>query len=208
VHWRIAVPIWLIVLASLMFVQHRGVRSAAPRDVRGTAAPALVAREVVVTDAALEEAAPAASSVAATQAVSVEAPESRADSAADAQLFRRGLDELLRKRPKPALAIFEGVRSQSLRLLGRAMAQHDMRHASESQLALELLVRDHGASVPYRVAQAYAWRGQRDEAFLWLDRALVQRDGGLSEVQYDPALRSLRKDPRYRELLGKMGLPR
>ena len=68
-------------------------------------------------------------------------------------------------------------------------------------------MRDHGDNVPYRVAQAYAWRGQNDEAFLWLDRALVQRDGGLSEVKYDPALRSLRKDPRYRALLGKLGKP-
>jgi hypothetical protein len=211
VHWLIAVPIGLIVLASLMFVQHRGVRWAAPRDVRGTAvqqAPSLAARDVLVTDAALDDATPAASAVAATESISVEAPESRADSDADARLFQRGLAELLRKRPKPALAIFEGLRSESLRLLGRAMAQHDMRHAAESQLAIELLVRDHGDNVPYRVAQAYAWRGQNDEAFLWLDRALVQRDGGLSEVKYDPALRSLRKDPRYRALLGKMGQPR
>jgi serine/threonine-protein kinase len=60
---------------------------------------------------------------------------------------------------------------------------------------------------PYRIAQAYAWRGQRDEAFLWLDRAVVQRDGGLADVKYDPALRDLRKDARYHALLARAGLP-
>jgi hypothetical protein len=57
------------------------------------------------------------------------------------------------------------------------------------------------------VAQAYAWRGQPDEAFAWLDRAYAQRDGGLAEVKYDPLLRDLRLDPRYAELLNKLGLP-
>ena len=87
------------------------------------------------------------------------------------------------------------------------MAQHDMRHASESQVALDALVKTYGYNAAYQIAQAYAWRDQPDQAFEWLDRAFVQRDGGLAEVKYDPALRALRKDKRYPVLLHKLGLP-
>ena len=118
-----------------------------------------------------------------------------------------GLAELQRKRPKPALAIFEGIRAEPLRLVGRALAQHEMRHASESQLALEQLLRDHSRDAPYRIAQVYAWRGQADEAFAWLNQAVVQRDGGLADVQYDPTLRALHGDARFRALLARLGRP-
>jgi hypothetical protein len=183
VHWLIAAPIGLLVLASLMFVQNRA------RPPARALTPA--------AGAATTAAAPADAG----------APVHRNDGYADALQFQRGLAELQRKRPKPALAIFEGLRSEQLRLLGRVMAQHDMRHASESQLALLQLVRDHGHDAAYRIAQAYAWRGQPDEAFFWLDRAVVQRDGGLADVKYDPTLRALRKDARYRALLARLGQP-
>ena len=53
----------------------------------------------------------------------------------------------------------------------------------------------------------YAWEGDKDRAFQWLDRAYRQRDGGLTYVRADPILASLRSDPRYAALLRKMGLP-
>jgi len=59
----------------------------------------------------------------------------------------------------------------------------------------------------YQIAEAYAWRGQRDEAFTWLDRAFVQRDGGLSAIKLDPLLAPLRADQRYKGFLHKMSLP-
>jgi hypothetical protein len=122
--------------------------------------------------------------------------------------FQRGMAALLQRQPKPALAIFDAIRDEPLRLAGQAMARHDMRHAGESQLALETLRVDFGDIAPYQVAQVYAWRGQTEEAFQWLDRAAVQRDGGLADVKYDPAFRSLRTDPRYAALLDRLGPPR
>jgi hypothetical protein len=60
----------------------------------------------------------------------------------------------------------------------------------------------------------YAWRGERDKAIEWLERAYRQRDGGLvavlpwvSRVKWNPVFRSLQDDPRYSALLGKMNLP-
>ena len=121
--------------------------------------------------------------------------------------FRLGVLDLQQHQPKNAARAFAASGYEPLQLLGTALAEHDLRRGSESQHALDALIRDYGHNAAYQVAQAYAWRGQKDEAFQWLDRAFAQRDGGLSEVKYDPLLRSLRKDPRYRALLSKMGLP-
>ena len=49
----------------------------------------------------------------------------------------------------------------------------------------------------YQIAEAYAWRGEKDKAFEWLERSYRQRDGGLSAIKYDPLLASIRGDPRY-----------
>jgi len=58
----------------------------------------------------------------------------------------------------------------------------------------------------YQIAEVYAWRGQKDQAFQWLDRAYAQHDGGLPEIKGDPGMASLRTDPRYHAFLVKMKL--
>jgi hypothetical protein len=58
-----------------------------------------------------------------------------------------------------------------------------------------------------QIAEVYAWRGEKDQAFQWLERAYQQRDGGLATIKYDPLLASLRGDARFAALLRKMKLP-
>ena len=53
----------------------------------------------------------------------------------------------------------------------------------------------------------YAWRGEKDHAFEWAERAYVQRDIGITWLKIDTDFRSLRGDPRYKALLRKMNLP-
>jgi hypothetical protein len=57
------------------------------------------------------------------------------------------------------------------------------------------------------IAEVYAYRGEADRAFEWLERAHAQRDGGLAETKGDPLLKSLERDPRYAAFLKKMRLP-
>jgi serine/threonine-protein kinase len=61
--------------------------------------------------------------------------------------------------------------------------------------------------VPYQIAEAYAWRGEKDKAFEWLERAYRQRDGDLKRIKADPRLTSLFSDPRYKAMLKKLNLP-
>ena len=78
--------------------------------------------------------------------------------------------------------------------------------AAEADHALEDLVARAGPRDPSSVADAYAWRGDADRAFAWLERDHEQRVG-LSDVKADPLLRKIRGDPRHTALLKKMNLP-
>jgi adenylate cyclase len=60
---------------------------------------------------------------------------------------------------------------------------------------------------PFTSATIYAYRGESDEAFKWLDRAYAQKDALLHQIKGYPLLKSLEGDPRYKALLRKMNLP-
>jgi TolB-like protein/Tfp pilus assembly protein PilF len=61
---------------------------------------------------------------------------------------------------------------------------------------------------PDYLALVYVGLGEIDRAFEWLDRALEQRVWYLAYLKVDPAFAPLRSDPRYGELLTKIGLDR
>ncbi len=63
---------------------------------------------------------------------------------------------------------------------------------------------DRGA---YFVALTYAYRGEKDLAFEWLDRSYLQREQVLTEILGEPLLDNLDGDPRFNEFLRKMKLP-
>ena len=60
---------------------------------------------------------------------------------------------------------------------------------------------------PYGIAQLYADLGDKEHAFEWLNTAYQEHDTGLTSLRTDFTLDSLRSDPRYTELVRKVGLP-
>lgn len=59
----------------------------------------------------------------------------------------------------------------------------------------------------YEIAIVYAGLGEKDQAFEWLEKAYAARDKGLTYLKIDPCLDPLRSDPRFNELLRRVGLP-
>jgi tetratricopeptide (TPR) repeat protein len=59
---------------------------------------------------------------------------------------------------------------------------------------------------PYVIAELYADLGDKDHAFEWLNTAYQQRGHLLYGLRTDFTLDSLRSDPRYAELVRKIGL--
>jgi TolB-like protein len=114
---------------------------------------------------------------------------------------------LLEGNAAEALATARKIGIEAFRLADVAMAEHSLGHAKESQQALDELIAKHASDGAYQVAEAFAWRGEKDKAFEWLERAYEQRDGGLSEVKVDLLLDRLHGDPGYKAFLKKMNLP-
>ena len=58
----------------------------------------------------------------------------------------------------------------------------------------------------YGFGGAYAALGDKDQAFQWLERSL--QDGGweITFLKVDPAMDSLRSDPRFNDLVKRVGL--
>jgi serine/threonine protein kinase len=57
------------------------------------------------------------------------------------------------------------------------------------------------------IAEVYVGLGERDQAFFWLGKAIEERDGWLVHLRRDPRYDSLRSDPRFADLLRRIGLP-
>lgn len=60
---------------------------------------------------------------------------------------------------------------------------------------------------PYSLANIYAGLGQKDRAFEWLEKALKDRDNSMVFLAVDQRLESLHSDPRFAELVKKVGIP-
>jgi TolB-like protein/DNA-binding winged helix-turn-helix (wHTH) protein/Flp pilus assembly protein TadD len=109
-------------------------------------------------------------------------------------------------RPQQALAEMEKEPSEWGKLTGQALAYHSLGRERDSTAALAELLANHDTDSAYQIAEVYAFRGESDKAFKWLERAYEQRDAGLPEIKTDPLFKSLRHDPRYSDLLNKMHL--
>jgi adenylate cyclase len=59
----------------------------------------------------------------------------------------------------------------------------------------------------YRIAEAYAELGDKDQAFQWFNTALQEHDEGLVALKTDFTLDPIRSDPWFAELVRKVGLP-
>jgi TolB-like protein/DNA-binding winged helix-turn-helix (wHTH) protein len=97
----------------------------------------------------------------------------------------------------------------------RAFVAYGYRGAiQESAKAIEHLMATHQAFGPFTTAQLYATVGKKERAFYWLEQAYVLHhtgiagtDIGLQFLEVDLLLEPLRSDPRYKDLLRRMGLP-
>jgi serine/threonine-protein kinase len=115
-------------------------------------------------------------------------------------------------RPAEALAAFRraaaltGVRDSAH--LAYALAVTGQRGAAERILRDLLASSRRRYLPPFGVAVAYTGLGDTDAAFQWLDRAVAERSPFATAVQTLPALDPLHADPRWGELLHRMGLER
>ena len=88
-----------------------------------------------------------------------------------------------------------------------ALAQQIRGDRQAADAALADLITNGRDQLAYQIAEVYAVRGEKDKAFEWLQIAFDDHDTGTLTLLVDPLLRGLHDDPRYKNLLAKLGLP-
>jgi hypothetical protein len=89
--------------------------------------------------------------------------------------------------------------------LSLAKAYYALGRKAESDAALAELTRRYAKDAAFNIAYTHAYRGEADLAFEWLDKAVLYRDPGLSDIATFPSFAKLHKDPRWLPLLRRLG---
>ena len=78
----------------------------------------------------------------------------------------------------------------------------------DAQKLLDQLQEDakHKNVSPCNIARIYEGLGQKDQAFAWLEKAYAERDSNITNLKVDPEFDSLHSDPRFTDLLRRIGL--
>jgi serine/threonine-protein kinase len=119
-----------------------------------------------------------------------------------------GFALLLQNRLPEARAAFLRSTNPLFAEMGDVLVDHALGDAAAARRGLDKILSSpnvRGGS--YQVAEVFAFRGEIDRSFEWLDHAVEAHDAGLNYLKYDPLLKPLRPDPRYRALLMRLKLP-
>ena len=117
-----------------------------------------------------------------------------------------GLAYLIEGKFQEAVSATEGEAGEWARLLVVACALWGQKKIPEADAALAKLTNDFPETAAYQIAEVHAYRGDKDKAFEWLERARRQHDGGLPSLRKDPLLTNLYDDPRWNTFLRTLGL--
>jgi TolB-like protein/Tfp pilus assembly protein PilF len=117
-----------------------------------------------------------------------------------------GLCYLAEGKPEEAAIAAQKDAANWAELLTLSCARWAQKRGPESDAALSELVAELADVAAFQIAEAYAYRNDKDQAFYWLERARQQRDAGLASMRVDPLLRNLHGDPRWDALLRTIGL--
>ena len=106
-----------------------------------------------------------------------------------------------------AIDLFPRGSTQTQAELGHAYALAGKKEQALKTIAeLQKLSKSKYVS-PFQIAAIYAGLGDKDQAFAWLEKAYQERSDWLVNLNRDQRLDTLRSDPRFGELVRRMGLP-
>jgi TolB-like protein/DNA-binding winged helix-turn-helix (wHTH) protein/Flp pilus assembly protein TadD len=118
-----------------------------------------------------------------------------------------GLVLLYEHKPAEALAELEKETDEQQRLKFLPQVLWELGRHSEADAALAEYVARFGQFKAGFLARNYALRNDKDQAFMWLNRAYVNREPTLIDIRSDESYRNLHGDPRWTAFLRKMNLP-
>ncbi len=113
--------------------------------------------------------------------------------------------QLLNGQAELALPIFEQMDDNSQKFHVMAMALYSLNRQSEYEVALARIRELTTDETLSEVAQVYAWTGDFDAAFDWLDRGIEGDTFSVIREYASPFFSNLHADPRWQNVLERIG---
>jgi TolB-like protein/lipoprotein NlpI len=119
--------------------------------------------------------------------------------------FQLGVALMLKGDATAALAEIEQEKSEVWRMIGLPMAYCALGRKADADAAFNALIAKYEKDGPYNIAHVYAFCGDADKAFEWLDKAVAYQDPGLGEIVPENLFDKIHSDPRWLPFLRKIG---
>ncbi len=109
--------------------------------------------------------------------------------------------------PERALLEIQKNPDNQFKDVALSMVYYSLRQEAAAQAQLDELISEFGeAGFAGFIASVFAWRGEKDDAFRWLEISYQNREASIAYLLGDKAFYSLLDDPRWVDLLKKTGL--
>jgi TolB-like protein/Tfp pilus assembly protein PilF len=116
-----------------------------------------------------------------------------------------GIVLLLKSDAQGALTEIEQEPSEVVKMISLPIAYYALGRKADSDAALAAVIAKYEKDGPYNIAYVYAYRGEADKAFEWLDKAIEYGDPGLSGIVTENLFDRIHADPRWLPFLRKVG---
>ena len=113
---------------------------------------------------------------------------------------------LAQGKPAEALAEIKLEPQETWRLDGLAQAYHALGRHAESDAVLAEFIQKFEKEAAWNIAYVYAFRGEADKCFEWLEKAINYHDPGLSLTAVQWSFTNVHRDPRWLPFLHRIGL--
>jgi tetratricopeptide (TPR) repeat protein len=91
------------------------------------------------------------------------------------------------------------------RAFAQSLVLWQQQSVKEANAKLDFIVKNYPIRA-FKIAELYAYRGENENAFRWLNQACNQHDPALSQINISPFFRGIHNDPRFAATLKRMGL--
>jgi len=109
-------------------------------------------------------------------------------------------------RAEEALINIQKEPVKSSQVWAGGLVYHALGRDAEAAQALDYMIETQHQWMAYQIAGVFAFQGQPDLSFEWLEKTYEQRDGGITHILGDPSFESIYDDPRWEPYLLKLGL--
>ncbi len=122
--------------------------------------------------------------------------------------YMMAMVRLAQGRYDEALIEIEQESHEFFGLYGKNFVFHALGKQEQADALFEEFIEKHSKTDPANLADLYAFRGDIDQSFYWLNKAVEIKDPVLLEALAYPSLKILHKDPRWNTLINNIGLPK